>query len=160
MSPSVVCDHSQVVYGITKTRNRELAYSMTLGHVKERNKTYGHAGDSTELLVHTIVELNVGETFDARSTSPSPVIYPCNRSITVRRDRRAGLARGSTACAPLVEEYFVFRSTVDGVPRTAILRSVEPFQGYGQRDTSGKNGGEEREEHGVNGNGFDEPTFD
>lgn len=94
---------------------------MTLGHVEEKNETYGHTGDSAELLVHTIVELNVGETFDARSTSPSPVIYPCDRSIAVRRDRRAGLSRGSTACAPLIEEHFVFGSTVDGIPSTTIL---------------------------------------
>lgn len=96
MVPVVVWLQVQVVYNTP--------YSLGDGTKKRRGDTYRHTTNSTQLLVDTIVQLNIRETLHSRPARPSPIIHPSNAATADTGDRSARDTRTGTGRAPLVEK--------------------------------------------------------
>ena len=92
--------------------------------VWRKERTHRHTLDLTQLLVDTLVQLDVRETLDTISSNPFPSRLPCDRATTQAGDLGALRAGRRSILAPEVEEHSV-RTGVDGIPLTTMLRSVD-----------------------------------
>lgn len=71
---------------------------------KERGDAYRHATNSIQLLVDTIVQLNIRETLHSCPARPRPVVHPSNAATANAGDRSARDTGAGTGRAPLVEK--------------------------------------------------------
>ena len=89
-----------------------------------KERTHRHTLDLTQLLIDALVQLDVRETLDAISSNPFPSCLPCDCATTQAGDLGALRAGRCSILAPEVEEHSV-RASVDGIPLTTVLRSVD-----------------------------------